>query len=180
MDAGQFESRKELSLSAASIKSAQSRASIPSTVKNSKGIVVGRWIGDGVKWNTEDKAIATAINACVSVAAPRQGDDEIPFKYFDLVAASSNFSDFTPRGLNVPLTDVGLLCVDLQPGSPPMFPAASVTYEDITVTHNFSLIEGWESATFTSTWTSAEYSCLIFAIVAYAIAFVVSAGVLGW
>lgn len=131
IDASQFDSRGEISLSAASIKSAQSKASIVSTVKNSGGIVVGKWIGDGIQWKFADKTTAAPIRTCVTISKPSSDDAEVEYKYFDLVAADASYSKFTPRGLKVPMTNVAQLCVDLEPKSPAYFPAV---YGNIYVT----------------------------------------------
>lgn len=131
IDANQFDSRGEISLSAASIKSAQSKASIVSTVKNSGGIVVGKWIGDGIQWRIMDNTTAAPIRVCVTVNKPSSDGTEVEYKYFDLVAADPSYSKFTPRGLNVPIMNAAQLCVDLEPESPAYFPAV---YGNIYVT----------------------------------------------
>lgn len=126
VDQTQFESRKEVLLSAASIKSVQSTAADVRSVKNANGIVVGKWIDDGFIWSVSTNYSTSPIRACVYVQAPQQAPDEIKYALFDVVEASVDFSTFTPRGLNVPITNKGVVCIGLTQRGVPLFPVAYV------------------------------------------------------
>src|SRR5687767_14986772 len=113
IDDAQFASRREVSLSATTIKSVQSTASFASSVKNKNGIVVGKWIGDGFVWRLAENITGSpSLRGCILVEAPIQADGETPFAYFDLVEARESFTVFTPRGLNVPISRQGVVCFD--------------------------------------------------------------------
>lgn len=126
--ASQFATRKEISLSAASIRSIQNTADSTSAVKNDNGIVVGRWVGDAVRWTIEDEPVSTPIRVCIAVEAPEQKEGESKLKYFDFVETTDTYESFMIRGLNVPITSHAELCVDLVKDSLTIFPAAYARY----------------------------------------------------
>lgn len=103
----------------------QKSASDIKTVKNENGIVVGKWIDDGFRWTVSHNT-TVPVRACVYVQAPKQDDEEVKYAYFDVVLANADYSKFTPRGLNIPVSPNGEICFNLTVDSAPVFPVACV------------------------------------------------------